>query len=167
MEINAIGASVGAASSSRDPGLQSMTTEDFFKILVTEMQNQDPFEPSDSADIINQVSQIRTIEQSGNLADTLGLLAQQQRVGTGSDLIGKYVQAVETAGDGSQIVREGVVTSVFFNADGSAVLELDTGDAVLATDVRRVTTLDTVEALLAEADEMDDESAASEESEAA
>jgi flagellar basal-body rod modification protein FlgD len=149
MEISAIGAGSGTTATAQRRGLDALKSEDFFKILVTELQNQDPFEPSDSSDIIGQVSQIRTIEQSSKLTETLDLLTQQQSVGAGSDLIGKYVQAVATAADGSQTLHEGVVTSVFFNSDGSAVLELDTGEAVLATDVVRVTTLDVLAATAA------------------
>ena len=169
MEVSAIGTAVGASPSPQERGLNSLRTEDFFKILVTEMQNQDPFEPSDSADIINQVSQIRAIEQSSKLSETLGLLTQQQRVGAASQLIGKYVQAITTASDGSQMLQEGVVASVYFNADGSAVLELDSGEAVLATDVVRVTTLDEIEAILSEVDEedeSDDQGAAADKSDA-
>jgi flagellar basal-body rod modification protein FlgD len=151
MEISAIGAAVGTPRATETRGLGAMKSEDFLKILVTEMQNQDPFEPAKTADMISQVSQIRSIELSGKLTDTLDLLTRQQRIGGTSELIGKYVQAVTTAADGSQTLHEGVVTGVFFNTDGSAVLELDTGEAVPATDVIRVTTLSEVERWLSEA----------------
>jgi flagellar basal-body rod modification protein FlgD len=150
METSAIGA---AAPATQQRGLAGLASEDFFKILVTEMQNQDPFAPSDSSDLISQVSQIRTIEQSDALTQTLNLLTQQQRMGGSTGLIGKYVQAIVTDSDGNDMVCQGVVTSVFFNADGSAVLELDSGQAILASDVVRVTTLDQVEQELAESDE--------------
>ena len=75
----------------------------------------------------------------------------------GTELIGKFVQAIVIAPDGSEMLCEGVVTSVVFNADGSAVLELDTGEAILASDVVRVTTLDQVEEELTESDESSDE----------
>ena len=148
MNISAIGATLGTPPSQQDRGLGGMKSEDFFKILITEMQTQDPFKPADTADMISQVSQIRSIELSSKLTDTLDLLTRQQRMGGASELIGKYVQAIATALDGSQSLHEGVVTSVFFNSDGSAVLELDTGAAVPASDVIRVTTLEEVEATL-------------------
>jgi flagellar basal-body rod modification protein FlgD len=149
MEIGAIGST---PSLQQRNGLASMETEDFFKILVTEMQNQDPFEPSDTSDLISQVSQIRAIEQSDTLTKTLDLLTHQQRVGGVTGLIGKYVQAIATDPDGNETLYEGVVTSVFFNADGSAVLELDTGDAIPADSVVRVTTLDELALALAQSD---------------
>ncbi|MFQ5804914.1 MAG: flagellar hook assembly protein FlgD [Phycisphaerae bacterium] len=156
MEISATGAALGAPRSTQARGLGALRSEDFFKILVTEMQNQDPFEPTKTADMISQVSQIRSIELSGKLTDTLDLLTRQQRITGSSDLIGKYVQAITTAADGSQALHEGVVTGIRFNADGRAILELDTGEAVPATDVIRITALNEVEERLSEADEDDD-----------
>lgn len=153
MEISAIGTT---AAPPAQRGLASLASEDFFKILVTEMQNQDPFEPSDSSDLISQVSQIRTIEQSDTLTRTLDLLTQQQRLGGVTGLIGKFVQAIAVGPDGNQALYEGIVTSVFFNANGSAVLELDTGQAVPADAVVRVTTLDEVELALAQSEQNSD-----------
>ena len=126
--------------------MSSLKSEDFFKILVTEMQNQDPFEPSDSSQMIANVSQIRTIEQSDQLTSTLAQLTQSQRMGGSNELIGKYVQAVATDDSGNELLFEGVVTSVYYNSDGKAILELDTGDMVEASNVVRVTTPDQIEA---------------------
>lgn len=141
MPTTAIGATGAAAASPlQDRGLDSLRSEDFFKILVTELQQQDPMEPNKTSDMISQVSQIRSIELSGQLTDTLGQLAQQQRASGASDLIGKYVQAAMQAEDGAPVVIDGVVTGVQFASDGSATLELDTGMAVRATDVFEVTT---------------------------
>jgi flagellar basal-body rod modification protein FlgD len=154
MEISAVGATV-AQPATEARGLNELKSEDFFKILVTEMQNQDPFEPTKTADMISQVSQIRTIEQSAVLNDTLELLAQQQKIGGTTELIGKFVQAISTAPDGSQTLHEGVVTGVSFASDGRAVLELDNGDAVPATDVVRIVPLSELEqaSVAAELDE--------------
>jgi flagellar basal-body rod modification protein FlgD len=149
MEVSAVGSTTAPQTAG---GLASMDTEDFFKILVTEMQNQDPFEPSDTSDLISQVSQIRTIEQADALTSTLDLLTQQQRMGGVTGLIGKYVQAIAKDDEGNDALYEGVVTSVYFNSDGSAVLELDTGQAIPADSVVRVTTLEELALALAESE---------------
>jgi len=151
MQISPVGSARAASNVVTDRGLGSLKSADFFRILVTELQNQDPFEPTRTADMISQVSQIRSIELSGKLTDTLDSLAHQQRINGVSQLIGKYVQAISRAEDGSEIVREGVVTGVRFDAQGLAVLELDTGEVVPAGDVVRVTTLDQIEAAEASA----------------
>jgi len=166
MGISAIDAAGSTSAVNTSSGLTGMKTEDFLQILVTEMQNQDPFEPSDTSDLINQVSQIRSIEQSDALTNSLGLMTDQQRIGGTSELIGKFVQAIATAADGSQSLHEGVVTSVYFNSEGQAVIELDTGDAVRSEDIVRITTPEQFEAELAGASADGEESDADDEDEA-
>ena len=101
MEISAIGVGTPTPRASTGRGLSALKSEDFFKLLVTEMRNQDPLEPSNTEDVISQVSQIRTIEQSTKRTDTLDQMTQQQRIGGASALIGKYVQAIQTGPDGA------------------------------------------------------------------
>lgn len=159
MAISEIGASGGASSATSQQGLAQLSSEDFFKLLVTEMQNQDPFEPSSTSDIIGQVSQIRTIEQNGKLTETLDAMTNQQRMGGASELIGKFVQAVTVDADGEPRLHEGVVTAVRFLSDGSAVLELDNGDAVSADTVARVTNLSDMTNSSPDGEESDGEAA--------
>jgi len=147
MQTSAIGYDAQTVSSASATGLSGLQSEDFFRILVSELKQQDPFEPAKTADMISQVSQIRTIELSGQLTQTLEQMTLQQRMMGTSELIGKYVLATVGGADGSVTTVEGVVTGVRFNTDGTAVLELDTGQSVLANDVAWVTTLDALEAL--------------------
>lgn len=135
-------AATNTQSTATERGMGSLKSEDFFKILVTELKQQDPFEPAKTADMINQVSQIRSIELSKQLTDTLSQLSQQQHTAGASELLGKYVTATVEDSSGTQYEVSGVVTGVSFNTDGSAVLELDTGNSILASDVTRITSVD-------------------------
>jgi hypothetical protein len=54
-------------------------------------------------------------------------------------LIGKYVTATVPDNSGTSQEVSGVVTGVHFDSDGSAVLELDTGQSVPAESVTRIT----------------------------
>lgn len=146
MSISAVNSATTAATTtattSTDRGMGSLTSEDFFKILVTELQQQDPLQPSKTSDMIGQVSQIRGIELSKQLTDTLSQISDQQRTAGTSDLLGKYVTATVTDDAGTKTEVSGVVTGVRFDSSDGAVLELDTGDSVLASDVTRITTVD-------------------------
>jgi flagellar basal-body rod modification protein FlgD len=144
MQATPLGAAPAAATAARttDRGLGSLKSEDFFRILVSELQNQDPLEPSKTSDLIGQVSQIRSIELNGKLSGTLEQLTRQQRVAGAGDLIGKYVVARVQGPDGNPISVEGLVTGIQLTPDGVALLELDSGQTVLASDVSLVTTLD-------------------------
>lgn len=99
-----------------------LTSEEFVKILVTELTNQDPFKPNDSAQILEQLSSLRNIESQMSLQKQLQSLVLQNQIAQASGLIGKAVQGLD---DQNNRVW-GVVTSVRV-ADGKALLELDTG----------------------------------------
>ena len=141
MSTTPVSSVTSTAQTATDRSLSSMKSEDFFKILVTELRQQDPFEPAKTADMIGQVSQIRSIELSKNLTDALSQITSQQRTAGASDLLGKYVTATVTDTDGNKQDIAGVVTGVRFDSDGTAVLELDTGQSVPATAVTRITSV--------------------------
>src|SRR5438046_7481936 len=87
-------AAASASAGTQPPaGLQSLQSQDFFKMLITELQQQDPLQPAKTQDMIGQVSQIRSIELSKQLTDTLGVLSRQQRTSGASELLGKFVSA--------------------------------------------------------------------------
>jgi flagellar basal-body rod modification protein FlgD len=132
----------GGTGSRTDRGVGALKSEDFFKILITELRQQDPLQPAKTSDMISNVSQIRSIEMSGQLTQTLDTIAKQQRTAGTSEMIGKYVVAVTQGPDGTPLGAEGVVTSVQFASDGTAVLELDSGQTVRASDVAQITTVD-------------------------
>lgn len=172
MDTTAIGAAVPGATSKNERGLTGMSSEAFFELLVTELQQQDPLEPTDTADIVGQVAQIRNIEMSSSLTDTLEQLTQRQTTNGVAELLGKHVTVQSKTSDGETATTEGVVMGVRFSADGQSLLELDTGQTVLASDVVRVTTLEVVEAEQAAAaalnqGEDDEENAASDTAKAA
>lgn len=121
----------------RNRGMQSLTSEDFFKLLVTELRQQDPLQPSNTTDMIANVSQIRSIELSSQLTSTLDQLAAQQRTAGVSDLLGKYVIGKQPDGS-SAPPTQGVVTGIRFSSEGVAVLELDNGLDLAASEVTQV-----------------------------
>jgi flagellar basal-body rod modification protein FlgD len=138
-----------SAGLTRDQGAAALKSEDFFKLLITEMKQQDPLQPTKTADMISQVSQIRNIELSSQLAESLDQLSKTQRTSVGSALIGKFVTAHIGASNGSVSEVSGIVTGVRFDSDGTAYLELDTGSVVKAEDVVRVASADEAPAGLA------------------
>ncbi len=127
-----------AAAPRTDRAVTGLGSADFFKLLVTELRQQDPLQPTKTADMIGQVSQIRNIELSQQLTDTLAQLSRQQRTTAAGDLLGKHVTAALTNEDGDDEVVGGVVTGIRFDSDGGAVLELDSGRAVPAASVTRI-----------------------------
>jgi flagellar basal-body rod modification protein FlgD len=74
------------ASGSSDAWNQ-VNLDDFVKLLVTELQNQDPLEPMKNQEILQQISQIREIESNQRLTETLGSVLLGQSVATAANLL--------------------------------------------------------------------------------
>ena len=126
MELNTIQASapagVSGASRSAELGAQ-----DFLKLLVTQLQNQDPLEPTSNENLLQQLASINEIQLSSSLVDSLKALTGNQRYGAAAALIGKFVSGhVGDEIEGQQAVS-GVVVGTRFGEDGSVTLKLDSG----------------------------------------
>ena len=96
-----------------------MDKDDFLKLFVTQLQNQDPLNPQDSSQFISQLAQITQVEQAYNTNTNLQSLLNQggnsMTVGAVS-LIGKQVEA-----PGSQVsLQSGSPTAVNFSLAGAA-----------------------------------------------
>ncbi|MED4203776.1 flagellar hook capping FlgD N-terminal domain-containing protein [Neobacillus mesonae] len=58
-------------ATSRTPQKQELGKEAFLKILVTQLQNQDPTEPQKDGEFIGQMAQLSVLEQLSNLNNSL------------------------------------------------------------------------------------------------
>ena len=114
--------------------LNELSTNDFLKLLITELTQQDPFEPMKNADLLNQISSIRELEMNTKLNDTLESLVLQGSLGSAAGMIGKMINGMTASKD----TVEGTVTGVRV-ISGEVMLQLDTGRRVNITDVTYVT----------------------------
>jgi len=99
-----------------------MSGEDFIKIMITQLQQQDPLDPSKSDQLLTQLSQIKSLESNEALTKNLNGLTLQQSIGAGANMIGKTINGIDEGGDNI----EGTVTSIRVE-DKKVYLELDTG----------------------------------------
>jgi len=82
-----------AATSSSD-AWGDIDLDQFVKLLITELQSQDPLDPMNNAEILQQVSQIREISSNDKLMGTLDSVRMSQNVSTASSLIGQMVMGL-------------------------------------------------------------------------
>ncbi|WP_136524421.1 flagellar hook assembly protein FlgD [Geomonas ferrireducens] len=96
-----------------------MNKDDFLKLFVTQLQNQDPLNPQDGTQFISQLAQLTQVEQAYNTNTNLqSLLSQGNNAGTlaAVSLIGKEVEA-----PGSQVeLSSGSASAVNYNLARSA-----------------------------------------------
>ena len=80
----------------------------FLKLLISELQNQDPLDPMDNSEMVEQIGQIRQIGATDQLSSTLTDLSNSQQLVTASGLIGQ--QVIGLADDTSAV--EGIVDRI-------------------------------------------------------
>lgn len=141
MDIAATVSTLGTQTASTAPktGLNQMTSDDFLKVLITQLQYQDPLKPMDSEQMLAQMSQIRNMEMSTTLTDSLRTLTDQQRLGSAATLIGQYVTGKVTAADGTATTINGLVRAIRFESNGEPILELDSGSSLPLKAIENVT----------------------------
>jgi flagellar basal-body rod modification protein FlgD len=103
------GASSSSSSAPTNP-LGTLSKDDFLKLLVTQLQYQDPMSPMDNSQFMAQMAQFSTVEGINNLESTLGSLE-------GVSLIGRQVSY--TADDGSS--QSGIATSIAMSGSSYTV----------------------------------------------
>ena len=100
--------------------LRGLEMEDFLQLMISELQNQDPLNPLENSEMLQQISQIREIGATQRLSDTLETVLLGQNIASATNLIGKQVRAVTDAGSPAQ----GTVHQVTI-IDGEPKLHLD------------------------------------------
>ncbi|WP_052350323.1 flagellar hook assembly protein FlgD [Paenibacillus gorillae] len=111
----------------REPN-QTLGKDDFLKILVTQLANQDPMQPMQDKEFIAQMAQFTSVEQLTNMSTQLGLL--RQNLGTASNLIGKTVEWYEMNDQGQSVLAKGIVNSVVLS-DGKQYAKFSDDSMVL------------------------------------
>lgn len=114
----------------------------FLRLLVLEMQNQDPLEPVDNTDMIAQLAQFSALEQMNNLnasfegvTESLGQLSgniDQLNFISAQNLLGRQVQGLSEQGE----LVEGRVDGI--HLDGSIVVLNIGGTLVPMSGVLRI-----------------------------
>jgi flagellar basal-body rod modification protein FlgD len=116
MPISGISGATTASQSAYEVGGQ-LGKDEFMKLLVTQLRNQDPLNPMDSHEFISQLAQFSSLEQLQNINDKLDDLSAQ--LSDASNLIDHKVEAIGTG----VTVEDGVADEIYFDlaSDATAV----------------------------------------------
>jgi flagellar basal-body rod modification protein FlgD len=124
--------STSTASSSTASGFSALKPEDFVKMLIAELQHQDPTKPMDSSQILQEVSQIDNIATNQTLTQTLHSVLLGQSLASASGLLQMPVTALDASGN----PISGTVDSVSI-ANGEATLNIG-GKTAKLSDVTEI-----------------------------
>lgn len=109
MQTDLLSALVNTGAAVPQGTQRQVTVDDFLKLLITELQNQDPLNPADNQDILQQVSQIRSIQSTTQLTQTLEAVLLGQNLASASSMIDKLVYGLTDEGQEVSGRVEGVV----------------------------------------------------------
>ncbi|CEJ87400.1 MAG: flagellar hook assembly protein FlgD [Hyphomicrobium denitrificans] len=103
----------------------TLNYNDFLKLMVAQLRNQDPLNPTDSTEYMSQIAQFSSVEQGINTNAKLDQLLVNSNISQASTMIGLSL----TSADGSV---SGIVTSVRIDSTGSTAI-LNNGKEVPIT----------------------------------
>jgi flagellar basal-body rod modification protein FlgD len=107
--------------------------DDFLKILVGQLKNQDPMDPKGDTEFIGQMTQFSQLEQQTNTAASTNDIAAQLAHTSALGLIGRTVSYVDAEGD----TQTGKVEQVD-TVDGKASLTVNGTSGIDAGAVTQV-----------------------------
>ncbi|MDQ1913312.1 flagellar hook capping FlgD N-terminal domain-containing protein [Paenibacillus sp. GD4] len=84
--------------------------DEFLKILITQLKNQDPMQPLQDKEFIAQMAQFTSVEQLTNMANELKFM--RQSLGFASSLIGKNVTWSLKNDKGQEVASSGLVEAI-------------------------------------------------------
>lgn len=114
-----------AESTAKDVEKANLNYDAFLKLMVAQLQNQDPLKPMDSSEYVSQLATFSNVEQGLKMNTKLDQLLVLSNITQASGAIGKRV----TAADGS---LSGIITSVRVDDSGATAI-LEGGEQVALT----------------------------------
>lgn len=102
---------------------KTLGKDEFLKILIAQIKNQDPMKPMEDKEFIAQMAQFTSVEQLMNMATSLDKLTNS--IGMASSLIGKSISwEVQSTDTDEPVIKTGTVTSISVK-DGSTFAVVD------------------------------------------
>lgn len=98
---------------------KEMGPETFLELLITQLKHQDPLNPMENSELVQQLNQIYELQANMKLVDAFEALGMWQNVASAMSLLGKTVQGLADSGE----PVSGQVDRVSF-ANGTAQLHV-------------------------------------------
>ena len=98
----------------------------FLTLLVTQLKNQDPTEPTDHAELLSQLASFSAVEQQTQTNDKLDQLMAAMSLDQASSLIGKHMESADGA-------TQGIISSITLNGS-ETLITLQNGEQMTLTD---------------------------------
>ena len=91
---------------------QQLGKDDFLKLLITQLTNQDPTSPMEDTQFISQMAQFSSLEQMTNMNESFNKMASMINSSQATSTLGKTVEI-----DAGDTTIQGVVDATSFGAN--------------------------------------------------
>ena len=98
---------------------------DYMKLLITQLQNQNPLEPLDNNQMASQLAQFSQLQQLETMNSKFANVLENVERSYAVSLIGKNVSFVGQTDFGSAEILSGTVLSVANNIHGQIMLDVE------------------------------------------
>jgi flagellar basal-body rod modification protein FlgD len=96
--VNGVNQTTTTAATTTTATQREVSSTDFMKLLVAQLQNQDPTNPVDNQDFLGQLATFNSLEQLVSIKDSMSTLAENQDTSNKSleqlELINKNLEAM-------------------------------------------------------------------------
>jgi|SRR3989339_279574 len=113
-----------------------ISMENFLTLFVTQLQNQNPLDPTDNTEFMSQLAQFSTLEQEQQQTEYLSDISsigsaslQLDQISLASAFIGKTIKYSDSTDSSSSETLSGVVEGVKLEEDGTVSFIID-GESV-------------------------------------
>ncbi len=130
--ISALGATSAAAvsanSASASTPAGSLSSDAFLKLIVAQLQYQDPTQPTDTSAFMTQTATLNQIESTQQMTDAMNLLLRNGLTQEATSLVGRSVTYLDADG----ATQTGKVTGARFDA-AAPMLQIGGADVSLGS----------------------------------
>jgi len=105
-------------------GSQGLGQDTFFKLLITQLQNQDPLKPMEDTEFVSQMAEFSALEKNEKIYSLLEEKLNPNKLVNNANLIGREIEAKIQGID-----KKGVVNSVK-SADNKVFAVIDDGSEI-------------------------------------
>jgi len=97
---------------------------DYMKLLITQLQNQNPLEPLDNNEMASQLAQFSQLQQLESMNESFSKVLATTELTYANSLLGKEVTFMPETETGAADITSGVVEQVYNNIDGEIFLRV-------------------------------------------
>ncbi|MEP7242563.1 MAG: flagellar hook assembly protein FlgD [Gammaproteobacteria bacterium] len=129
MAVDPLSSALASQSSGTDKANQTLGQNEFLKLMMTQLKNQDPMKPLDPSQFVGQLAQFSTVTGIQNMQGSIDSLVNSQKSSQllgGSSLVGHDVLA---PADTATITSGGTVSGGADVPSGTASLQVQVSDS--------------------------------------